>query len=229
MTNRKKAANALAAQLARTTRKSGNCGGNKNPDENIRACNRDIKANPSSATAYGNRSAAFFSKGDYDRAIKDASAAIWLDKKSHVAYNNRGLSYFKKGDFGRAIEDLSEAIRLFPYTGYFRRGQAYAADGQHRLAIKDFDKSISLNRGTAIGRKARAARTKAKRAMKAKGGRTFKLEPGAGKKSIKEFFSPSKEQDVDLVVEPKVLALLIGTADFRGRKLSPPFIHPKKR
>ncbi len=121
------------------------CGDNRDQDVNIRNCTKDIEANPRNATAYGNRSAAHYSKREYDRAIKDATTAIRLDKKSHVPYKFRALSHLKKGNLDRALADINEAIRLLPYTGHYWRGRIYMAMTKYKLAIIDFDLAIRLN------------------------------------------------------------------------------------
>ena len=54
----------------------------------------------------------YYVKGEYDRAIADASEAIRLDPKYARAYCIRGEAYRMKGDFDRAIANLTEALRL---------------------------------------------------------------------------------------------------------------------
>src|SRR5580704_10711645 len=72
-------------------------------DEQIAACTRAINSGrwrgPGLAWAYVNRGAAYFAKGDNDRAIADATKAIELDPKYDAAYYNRGNAYRKKGDY----------------------------------------------------------------------------------------------------------------------------------
>src|SRR5262245_39755134 len=66
------------------------------------------------AWAYAARGAAYWGKGDFDRAIADCDEAIRLAPKYAWAYHTRGNAYRMKGDFDRAIADASEAIRLDP-------------------------------------------------------------------------------------------------------------------
>src|SRR6478752_3781525 len=67
-------------------------------------------------TAYSNRGAAYYLKGELDRAIADCTGAIRLDPTSADAYFNRAGAYSRQGDPGRAIADSTEAIRLAPAT-----------------------------------------------------------------------------------------------------------------
>ena len=61
-----------------------------------------------------NRGAAYDTKGQYDRAIRDYDEAIELDRRQAVAFNNRGFANFNLGQHDRAIADYDEAIRLLP-------------------------------------------------------------------------------------------------------------------
>jgi tetratricopeptide (TPR) repeat protein len=51
------------------------------------------RLDPKYMSAYNNRGSVYFTKGDYDRAIKDFDEAIRLDPKDAGAYNNRGSAY----------------------------------------------------------------------------------------------------------------------------------------
>ena len=83
-------------------------------DQAILACTRLISSSKVSqadrGVAYVFRAIAYFNKGDYDRAIADATQAIELDGKNLDAYFNRGVVYEKKGDYDRAVADYTKAI-----------------------------------------------------------------------------------------------------------------------
>ena len=98
------------------------------------------------STIYFYRGAAYYYKGDYDRAITDYDQAIRLQPDLAGAYYNRGLTYADKGDYDRAIADYDQAIRLRPdlAEAYYNRGNAYADKGDTDRAIADYDQAIQL-------------------------------------------------------------------------------------
>ena len=66
------------------------------------------------ADEYCKRGAAYFDKGEYDKAIADCTEAIRLGPKHAKFYYNRGNAYGRKGEYDKAITDCTEAIRLDP-------------------------------------------------------------------------------------------------------------------
>ena len=107
---------------------------------------RAVALNPRLAQAYCGRGGAYYSKGEYDRAIQDLSRAISLEEDHSCAYANRGRVYLEKDDPEQAISDLSRAIELnqdftndTTSTAHFSRGLAYLEQDQFDLAIQDFD------------------------------------------------------------------------------------------
>jgi len=58
---------------------------------------------------YGDRAYALYLKGDYDRAIDDATEALRLEKDSNK-YKIRGYAYFFQGQFQSAIEDFDNCL-----------------------------------------------------------------------------------------------------------------------
>jgi Flp pilus assembly protein TadD len=108
--------------------------------------------------AFNNRGNAYYSKGDFDRAIEDYNHAIQLSPQFNVAYNNRGNAYVAKRDYDQAVLDFGEAIRIRPghITGelaptpfdndvaFENRGLAYFHLNEYDLAIDDMDEAIRL-------------------------------------------------------------------------------------
>ena len=121
------------------------------PDIAIEACGRLISSRQFKGVelsgAYNLRGLAYRKKGDYDRAIADATEAIRLDPKFSAAYYNRGVAYLLKGDYDRAIADFSEAIRLDPKYAdrLHNRGVAYSNKGDYDRAIADYNEAIRLD------------------------------------------------------------------------------------
>jgi tetratricopeptide (TPR) repeat protein len=108
--------------------------------------NEAIRLKPDLAHAYSTRGIAYYTMGQYQRAIKDYDEAIRL--KLNI-YAVRGIAYREMGQYQRAIKDFDEAIRLKPdlpdlANAYSERGVAYNSLRQHERAIKDCDEAIRL-------------------------------------------------------------------------------------
>ena len=108
--------------------------------------NEAIRLKPDLAHAYSTRGIAYYTMGQYQRAIKDYDEAIRL--KLNI-YAVRGIAYREMGQYQRAIKDFDEAIRLKPdlpdlANAYSERGVAYNILRQHERAIKDCDEAIRL-------------------------------------------------------------------------------------
>ena len=55
---------------------------------------------------------AYFSKGDFDRAIEDFSKAIELNPNAAIAYNSRGMMWLHLGEWDKARADLTTARNM---------------------------------------------------------------------------------------------------------------------
>lgn len=106
-----------------------------------------IKLNPNFTYAYANRGANYFSLGEYDKAIADASVVISLDPKLLVGYSNRAAAYQKRNMFNEAMIDLNKALELSPKSAelYFTRAEVYAALGKMDEAQADLKKFDEFN------------------------------------------------------------------------------------
>src|SRR5215831_14517967 len=98
---------ALMAATPSATARGGSdwrdCNG-RDVDARISACTRiiDQTGGRSNSTmragAFNNRGIAYFSKGEFDRAIRDFDEAIAAKPNNPVLYHNRGLALYNKGD-----------------------------------------------------------------------------------------------------------------------------------
>jgi tetratricopeptide (TPR) repeat protein len=124
----------------------------KDWDSVIQACSRIIS---SRAVRGGQLADAYFVRGiqyeerrDYDRALEDFSAAIWLEPKSarYLFYRAHVYKYNKR-DPDRALADLSEAIRLASDNAlYLRsRGELYEGKRQWDNALADYRAALSVD------------------------------------------------------------------------------------
>jgi beta-lactam-binding protein with PASTA domain len=103
---------------------------------------------------------AYYSNGDYDRAIAAYNKGIMFSPDRKVgdnytvynnrvanSYNGRGDAYYSKGDYDSAIADYSQAIDINPDNAiiYSNRANAYASKGGFDSAIADLTEAIKLN------------------------------------------------------------------------------------
>ena len=58
------------------------------------------------------------SNGNYDQAISDFTAAIWLNPQHEDSYCNRSLAYAHAGEYDLAIADFTAVISLIPADSY---------------------------------------------------------------------------------------------------------------
>jgi protein O-mannosyl-transferase len=94
--------------------------------------------------AYNNRAAAFYKRGQIDKAIADYSKAIALDPTNEGVYNNRGMVYASQKKYDRAIADFETAIELNPgdNSGYYNMACLYALSNNTEEACKWLRKTI---------------------------------------------------------------------------------------
>ncbi|WP_455221707.1 tetratricopeptide repeat protein [Kaarinaea lacus] len=84
--------------------------------------------------------------GDWDAAIKSASAAIDLNPADPTAYINRSWAHAEKGMLDDAISDANKAVELSPRNAmaYNNRGYAYELAGSLSKAKKDYKTACDL-------------------------------------------------------------------------------------
>jgi tetratricopeptide (TPR) repeat protein len=68
----------------------------------------------------------YYSKGEYDKAIKVYKQALSLGFESGNLYYNLANSYFKKGELGKAILNYEKAMRLIPRDSDLKSNYEYA-------------------------------------------------------------------------------------------------------
>jgi len=86
-------------------------------------------------------------KGDPDRTIADADAAIRSDPQNATAYFRRGNAWYEKKDYDRAIADYDTVIRIEPAraSAFNNRGGARLAKGDDAQAIADATRAIEID------------------------------------------------------------------------------------
>ena len=99
------------------------------------------------AQAFSDRGAAWYFKGEFQKAVADYDEAIRLDPDHAQTYTNRGAALRKLGRSELALKDETSAIRLDPTVPeYFdNRGLSLAGNGDYAGAIADYDQAIKLH------------------------------------------------------------------------------------
>lgn len=119
-------------------------------DDAMEACTRAITSGKYSgnelAALYSNRGAAWYDRGNNERALRDQDDAIRIDPNYGPAYSNRGNVYSSFGQLDRAIQDYSKALEINPRDARTlnNRGDVYTAMGKYDLALQDLDAAIKI-------------------------------------------------------------------------------------
>jgi formylglycine-generating enzyme required for sulfatase activity/Tfp pilus assembly protein PilF len=90
-------------------------------------------------------------QSDFEKTIRENTAAIGKNPRDGHAYRERGTEYGRKGMVDKAIADLDQAIRLDKedWRARYCRGIAYQQRGETDKAIVDFAESVRLNPASA--------------------------------------------------------------------------------
>lgn len=121
------------------------------PDSNIAACNRLIRAGKESrvneSILYQNRGYQHGRKNDTDNAIEDYSEAIRINPNNAQAWTNRGARLQRRKEFQRAIADHTRAIELDRNhkDAWYNRGNVYQEIGDRERAIADYREALRVN------------------------------------------------------------------------------------
>jgi len=110
-----------------------------------------IRTEGNSYVGYLTRGSFYSERGDFDRAVRDLSAAISLvgDRyTAYVPYLQRGAAYARLGRYDEAVSDLGRAASIEPgsWEPLLARGNVLAVMGRHAEALKDYDSVLRLDR-----------------------------------------------------------------------------------
>ena len=113
----------------------------------IRTLSAALQMKPETTTAsaiHSWRANAYFHKGDWDKALNDATESIRLNPHYFGGYLERGILYRRSGNLDQAINYYNTAIRLNPNFArtYYDRAIAYDLKGDHNAAIRDNTEAI---------------------------------------------------------------------------------------
>ncbi|MDI1449133.1 hypothetical protein [Polyangium sp. 6x1] len=123
------------------------------------------------AAAYRASATAWLEAGELDRAIADASWAIYLEPEAD-AFDTRGIARHLAGDVEGAIADYTRSLELAPEAARVlsNRAEAFFDQGNDAACIADAERSIALDpedatafvwRGRALARMGRTEEARA--------------------------------------------------------------------
>lgn len=94
--------------------------------------------------AYFLRATAYIGKKEYDKAVKDFSAALKIIP-DHRIYFARAMVYAQQDKYDQVIKDITEAIRIEAEPGmYLERARAHIIKEDYHKAIEDAAAEIRL-------------------------------------------------------------------------------------
>jgi tetratricopeptide (TPR) repeat protein len=106
-----------------------------------------IKANPEEGRLFTQRAAAWWARGERQRALADFDEAIRLGYAEAHAFTSRGLFHTAMGNMDAALKDFGQAIEkdAKDEVPYINRAAVHMAQSKIDLAIADYAKAIELN------------------------------------------------------------------------------------
>jgi tetratricopeptide (TPR) repeat protein len=125
--------------------------GGGTPELRIDSCTAVIERGGRSskqlAITYKSRGAAYFSTGDYSRAIQDYDQAIKLNSRYSEAFDNRCWALATVNKPGDALKDCKESLRLRPNFAPTLEtlGLVYLKLGRFDNAITTYSAALQVN------------------------------------------------------------------------------------
>lgn len=152
---------AFARKVREYVSKAKECMKTKDFDSAISVFTEAINFNQTHGGAFAGRGEAYYNKGMYDEAKKDASEAIKLQPDNTTARDllnktnaEKGKQWFtqgktsvEKGDFNSAIKKFTKAVESNPNDGaaYEERGEIFLMKRMYDEAIRDFSEAIKID------------------------------------------------------------------------------------
>jgi len=138
------------------------------PYEAIGYCNRALESNEITveerAATYSNRGMMKFRLSNYEGAIEDFNASLFILPGSTLTLVNRAKTHARMRDAKRAIADYDAALRIEPENVEYLmdRGGQLRGMREFELAMTDFDTVLRLSPGSARARIDRAVNLRRK-------------------------------------------------------------------
>lgn len=119
--------------------------------EAIELYSHSIRANPTSAFAFCNRSFAHLKLGNVVEAVADAEEAVNLQPSSYKAYYRLGMALTARGDYRRALDSLRRADALASEDAEKETIKVALAKCESRLARNPGTRLLSETSSTTCG------------------------------------------------------------------------------
>ena len=89
---------------------------------------------------------AYFTKNDYENALKDFKTSCKLDPKNSRSFYYQGIVFSIQKDFQSAVENFSISLELNEYQShaYLRRALAFFELGQYEDSMNDLESARKL-------------------------------------------------------------------------------------
>ena len=103
-----------------------------------------LDKDPEDERAISCRCWAYLAVGEFDRALKDAEAAV-AKNPSPAWKNNRGEAYLKRKDYAKAIEEFTALLDQNPnyFFALYNRSEAYLRSKQFSWALRDIQAAMA--------------------------------------------------------------------------------------
>jgi tetratricopeptide (TPR) repeat protein len=96
---------------------------------------------PGFAEAYNQRAIAYFSVGDYERAIQDCLKATELNKNHFGAWNGLGRCYLAIRRFDLALGAFERALEIQPFSEENKRMIEFCKEKRKNVVPQDLNGS----------------------------------------------------------------------------------------
>ena len=89
---------------------------------------------------------AYFTKNDYENALKDFKTSCKFDPKNSRSFYYQGIVFSIQKDFQSAVENFSISLELNEYQShaYLRRALAFFELGQYEDSMNDLESARKL-------------------------------------------------------------------------------------
>lgn len=116
-------------------------------NKELQTLSQQIDNSVNKGSVYIKRGDIYFKRHEFEKAVKDYTAAIKLNSNLDEAYFGRGMALGRQGLVQQGIEDLSVYIKRHPYhsRAYTKRGVRYIWVGNTVAAKEDMLQAIQLD------------------------------------------------------------------------------------
>lgn len=95
---------------------------------------------------YSHRGISYLAASNYEKAIKDFTRAVMLDRENYKALYYRGVAHQIRENYRAALADYDDCLRLNPYhiDALYSRAQVYFHLGDYPKALGDCEQVLNI-------------------------------------------------------------------------------------